>query len=46
MSNTWNASGTTWGQNSWGDQGTVTVSLTGLSATTALGDLEEPLNGR
>jgi hypothetical protein len=37
MANTWGASGTTWGQNSWGDQETVTISLTGQSTTTALG---------
>ena len=39
MANTWGASGTTWGQNSWGDQGTVTIPLTGQSLTTALGDV-------
>jgi hypothetical protein len=38
MANTWNASGTLWGQNSWGDQGTVTQTLTAPSQlTTALG---------
>ena len=37
MANTWNESGTTWGQNQWGDQGAVDVSITGQSLTTALG---------
>ena len=36
MANTWNKSGTTWGYNSW-QSDTVTVSLTGLSATSSLG---------
>ena len=36
MANTWNKAGTTWGYNSW-QSDTVTVSLTGLSATTSLG---------
>ena len=40
MANTWNAVGTTWGQNSWGDQGTVTYSITtSLLATSSLGSL-------
>ena len=34
MANTWNESGTTWGQNQWGDQGAVDVSITGQSLTT------------
>ena len=38
MANTWNKSGTTWGYNSW-QSDTVTVSLTGVSATSTLGDL-------
>ena len=36
MANTWNKAGTTWGYNSW-ESDTVTVSLTGVSATTTLG---------
>ena len=36
MANTWNKAGTTWGYNSW-QSDTVTVSLTGVSATTSLG---------
>jgi hypothetical protein len=39
MANTWNQSGTTWGQNSYGLQTEVNVSLTGLSTTTTLGEL-------
>ena len=40
MANTWNAVGTTWGQNSWGDQGTATHSITtSLLATSSLGSL-------
>ena len=31
--NTWNQTGTTWGQNQWGDQADVDVSLTGALAT-------------
>ena len=38
MANTWNKAGTTWGYNSW-QSDTVTVSLTGLSATSSLGDV-------
>ena len=37
MANTWGESGTTWGQNTWGQQSDVTLTLTGLSATTTLG---------
>jgi hypothetical protein len=38
MANTWNAAGTLWGQNSWGDQGTVTQTLTAPSQlSTSLG---------
>ena len=39
MANTWNQSGTLWGQNSWGQQAQVDLSLTGVSATTSLGTL-------
>ena len=28
MANTWGQSGTTWGQNQWGDQADVDVSIT------------------
>jgi len=37
MANTWNAVGTTWGQNQWGDQGAVDVPITGISATSSVG---------
>ena len=37
MANTWNQSGTTWGQNAWGEQADVNLTLTGVSATTAVG---------
>ena len=40
MANTWNQSGTTWGQNSYGLQTEVNVSLTGLSITSTLGSVE------
>ena len=36
MANTWNQSGTTWGQNSYGLQTEANVPITGLSATTSL----------
>jgi len=39
MANTWGESGTTWGQNAWGKQSDVTLTLTGLSITSSLGDL-------
>jgi len=39
MANTWNAAGTTWGQNAWGEQSDVNLTLTGLSITSSLGDL-------
>ena len=38
MANTWNKAGTTWGYNSW-ESDTVTVSLTGLSATSSIGSV-------
>ena len=37
LSNTWGV--LQWNQNQWGDQDDVTVSLTGLSATSSLGDV-------
>ena len=37
MANTWNQALTTWGQNTWGQQADVTLTLTGLSATSTLG---------
>ena len=37
MANTWNQALTTWGQNAWGEQADVNLTLTGLSATTTLG---------
>ena len=39
MANTWNQSGTTWGQNTWGTQTQVIIPLTGLSLTNTLGEL-------
>ena len=38
MANTWNKAGTTWGYNSW-ESDTVTVSLTGVSATSSIGSV-------
>ena len=40
MANTWNQTGTTWGQNSYGLQTEVLVSLTGLSITSTVGSVE------
>ena len=37
MSNTWNRTGTTWGQGLWGEQDNNNVSLSGLSVTSSLG---------
>ena len=39
MANTWNQAGTTWGQNSWGQQADVTLTLTSLPITSSLGTL-------
>ena len=39
MANTWGGAGTTWGQNAWGEQSDVNLTLTGLSITSSLGDL-------
>ena len=41
MANTWNQANTTWGQNAWGQQADVSLTLSGLSATTAVGSLTE-----
>jgi len=38
MANTWGASGTTWGQNTWGKQSDVTLTLTGFEMTASLGE--------
>ena len=38
MANTWNKAGPTWGYNSW-QSDTVTVSITGLSATSSIGSV-------
>jgi len=53
MANTWNESGTTWGQNSWGSQGPLVITLTGQSATSSLGGVgltfgvsTEPITGQ
>ena len=40
MANTWNQSGTTWGQNSYGLQTEVLVPITGLSTTSTVGSLD------
>jgi len=40
MANTWGESGTTWGQGDWGQQNVTTVSLTGFSITSTLGQAE------
>ena len=39
MANTWNQALTTWGQNTWGEQADVTITLTGLSTTSSLGSV-------
>ena len=38
MANTWGASGTTWGQNTWGKQSDVNLTLTGFEMTAGLGE--------
>ena len=40
MANTWNQALTTWGQNAWGEQADVNLTLTGVSATTTLGTVD------
>jgi len=40
MANTWNQSGTTWGQNSYGLQTEINVPITGLSITSTVGSVE------
>ena len=40
MANTWNQSGTTWGQNSYGLQTEVLIPITGLSTTSTVGSLD------
>ena len=37
--NSWNQSGTTWGQNAWGQQADVNLELTGISLTSSLGEV-------
>ena len=41
MANTWNQANTTWGQNTWGKQSDVTLTLTGQSSTATVGSLTE-----
>ena len=41
MANTWNQALTTWGQNTWGKQADVTLTLTGQSSTATVGSLTE-----
>ena len=38
MANSWDESGTTWGQGNWGEQNNYTLTLTGLSMTGSLGE--------
>jgi len=40
MANTWNQSGTTWGQNSYGLQTEINVPVNGLSTTLTIGSLD------
>ena len=37
--NSWNQSGTTWGQNAWGEQADVNLALTGISLTSSVGEV-------
>ena len=37
MANTWNRSGTTWGQGLWGEQDSNLIDLTGISASFSIG---------
>jgi len=37
MANSWDESGTTWGQGNWGEQNNFTLTLTGLSMTGSVG---------
>ena len=37
--NTWNRSGTTWGQGLWGEQDSNLIDLTGVSASFSIGEL-------
>ena len=46
MANTWNQALTTWGQNAWGQQADVSLTLTGISAATAVGSLTELIEVR
>ena len=39
MANSWGESGTTWSQGDWGQQNVTTVSISGFSLTSTLGDL-------
>ena len=39
--NTWNQTGTTWGQNQWGQNATPTFEVTGIALTASVGDTEE-----
>ena len=39
MANTWNQALTTWGQNTWGKQADVTLTLTGVSVTSSVGSV-------
>ena len=40
MANSWNESGTTWGQNTWGTQSQVILSITGVGTTSSVGSVE------
>ena len=39
MANTWNQSGTTWGQNTYGTQTQVIITLTGVQSTSEIGSV-------
>ena len=39
MANSWNESGTTWGQNTYGTQSQVIITLTGVQSTSAIGSV-------
>ena len=39
MANTWNQSGTTWGQNTYGTQTQVVITLTGVQSTSEIGSV-------
>ena len=44
MANSWNESGTTWGQNTYGTQSEIVVTLTGVQSTASVGTTLEVYN--